>query len=644
MNRISELSVIFLLNALWQVAVIALVAAICARLLRNAPARYRYWLWAASLVLSLALPLQSLLEIREDAPRPVIAQTSEFLPAQEDSAAKESTPAATTSLPVEESGLSLERLMHRRRKPLTAAPGLSLALMSGYALFLLYRLLMLLKAWRRARELRRSAYGLEINAQTALVAERCRKAFKLQKVPLLFSKVAVVPITVGAREPVIILPESFSVERSEETLASVVGHEMAHIARRDYALNLCYQILCVPISFHPLANFIERQLSGARELACDELVTERVLEPQAYARALVRVVAGIVAPASRAFMLGVFDANILEERIMKLTRNRKRLGTRAARLLTLNICALLGLLCIALSTFSFSLQSGSSAYAGAFALKEEASSARVEAPAEQTQFASPAPGQESATTTPAKVTQTKDSGDAEERAAAACLAEKQRDTGAIPSLIVMLGDDTPIMRMRCWDGDRWSPALDSFKQPSPGEVAALALASMGTPALEDLTRALDNGNPSVRRNAAWAIGELTNMSRDGRAMAVPSLILLLQDSDEWVRMAAARALGEIRDERGAQGLVAQLSDSQWRVRRLAAWALGEMKEESAIEPLGSVLVSDTQPEVRSLAAWALGEIQSSKAISFLKQALSDPEPDVRDKARWALSEIEDVDG
>ena len=59
--------------------------------------------------------------------------------------------------------------------------------------------------------------------------------------------------------------------------------------------------------------------------------------------------------------------------------------------------------------------------------------------------------------------------------------------------------------------------------------------------------------------------------------------MLLDDADEWVRMAAARALGEIRDERAVEGLIAQLSDRQWQVRKVAAWALGEMKEKRSVE-------------------------------------------------------------
>jgi hypothetical protein len=150
---------------------------------------------------------------------------------------------------------------------------------------------------------------------------------------------------------------------------------------------------------------------------------------------------------------------------------------------------------------------------------------------------------------------------------------------------------------------------------------------------------LDNSNAVARRNAAWAIGELTGMIPGQRAAAVPQLINLLRDTDAWVRMAAARAIGEVRDRRASDTLIVTLSDADWRVRRLAAWALNEMKDRRAVAALCRLLLSDSRAEVRQAAAEALGEIASAEALPSLEQALNDPEAGVRAKAGWAIDEI-----
>src|ERR1041385_6998878 len=57
MRTISQLLLTFLLNSVWQIALIASLASISAWLLRDSTARYRHWLWVAALLLSVGVPL-----------------------------------------------------------------------------------------------------------------------------------------------------------------------------------------------------------------------------------------------------------------------------------------------------------------------------------------------------------------------------------------------------------------------------------------------------------------------------------------------------------------------------------------------------------------------------------------------------------
>ncbi|HYV82321.1 MAG TPA: M56 family metallopeptidase [Pyrinomonadaceae bacterium] len=612
MLRTSEFILNFVLNSFWQIAAIVAVTFIASWLLRNGPARYRHALWVVALVASLIVPLLT---------------ASRLVPAWISSAQISTEPGAVApgrlnnSSPQQDS--NVDHIGTRRTTTLSTTPRIILFVTLAYALFILLRAIRLARFWQRKERLRQTATRTSLAPEVMTAADQCRSLLAIQNVTVTRSSKARVPYTIGARHPLIVLPDAYCSTVDEAKLLSVIGHEMAHVARRDFLTNLFCELLCIPISFHPITYLLKREIDRTRELACDELVAGRVLAPKVYARSLLWAADVTRQYSSQAFMLSIFDGRILEERIVRLMKSNTHIGVRFARALLFAAISILCLSALSLTMFGFELQT------------------QVRAAVTQSILTSTAAAvQDRISPIPAAQQPRNDNRTQDDRATSACDAGKRGDTEAIPSLIAMLGDDSKIQFVKCWDTSRWSPALETFKHPSPGEQAALVLASFGRPALTPLTNQLDSPNPTVRRNAAWAIGELHNMLPGERANAVPQLITLLGDSDEWVRMAAARALGELRDTRALSKLVATLSDDDWRVRELAVWALSEMKDPRAVTALCNVLLSDVRVEVRRGAAEALGEISSADALPTLKQALNDKEPSVSAKAAWAISEIE----
>jgi beta-lactamase regulating signal transducer with metallopeptidase domain len=613
MLRTSEFILNFVLNSCWQIAAIVAVAALASLLLKNGPARYRHALLVVALAACLVVPLLT---------------ATRFVPAWISSlpvATLQTVPSAVAPGPANNSGaedLSVDHIGNRRTTTVSATPRSVLFLVFAYTVFILGRGIRLARFWRRKERLRTSATRTGLALEVEAAAECCRELLEIRNVTVTRSKEARVPYTLGARRPLIVLPDAYCSTVDEAKLLSVVGHEMAHVARRDFLTNLLCELVALPISFHPLTYLLKREIDRTRELACDELVTRRVLAPKVYARSLLWAADVSRQYKSQAFMLSIFDGKILEERIVRLMRSNKR--TRFARVLMFAAIFVLCLSAMSLSLFAIELQTQVRAAV--------TQSILTSIPSAVQDRVGPV-SRESRNETPTSPTAQ------DNRAMSACDATRRGDVEIIPTLISMLGDDSKIQFVRCW-GTNWGPALQTFKHSSPGEMAALSLASFGRRAFAPLSNQLDSSNAVVRRNAAWAIGELTNMAPGERATAVPQLITLLGDSDEWVRMAAARALGELRDERALTKLVATLSDDDWRVRELAVWALSEMKDARAVTALCNVLLADNRVEVRRGAAEALGEIRSADALPALRQALNDRETGVSTKAAWAISEIE----
>src|SRR5206468_8995299 len=120
------------------------------------------------------------------------------------------------------------------------------------------------------------------------IFEKCQAAIGVTSVRILCSTAVPVPITVGIWKPLIILPERLLHDVDEEVLTSAIGHELVHVARRDYLANLIYEFISLPLSFHPAAAFLRRRIKQTRELCCDEAVATKLLRAETYARSLVR--------------------------------------------------------------------------------------------------------------------------------------------------------------------------------------------------------------------------------------------------------------------------------------------------------------------------------------------------------------------
>jgi len=349
MRTASQLLLTFLLNACWQIALVTAFASLSSLLLRNSAARYRHWVWVAALFLALGIPLTTSSQMLGES---VVAFVSQ--------------PAETTTIqPV----LFTERRAIGFSESLEAPDvfllnrSIAVLLIGIYVAVLAYGAYRFVSAWFVTGHLRRTSIELDDNERISGLLQHCASAISgaSDVVQIRFSESVPVPITIGVLKPIIILPQQLLAEANDEVLTSAIGHELIHVRRRDYALNFIYELLYLPLLFHPAAGLIRRRIRQTRELSCDELVAERVLNAEIYARSLVKLASS--APPLRRLSVtttvGIADADILEARIMSSLRKPK-LDSPLKRMILIGVSLLLALPCIAAASFAMRFEVGPS--------------------------------------------------------------------------------------------------------------------------------------------------------------------------------------------------------------------------------------------------------------------------------------------
>lgn len=94
------------------------------------------------------------------------------------------------------------------------------------------------------------------------------------------------PLTLGFWKPVILFPAGMLLELSPAQVEALLLHELAHIRRYDYLVNLFQVLLELCFFYHPLFWLISREAHTLREFCCDDMVVRHTQNPLLYAHTL----------------------------------------------------------------------------------------------------------------------------------------------------------------------------------------------------------------------------------------------------------------------------------------------------------------------------------------------------------------------
>jgi len=335
----------YFLNSLWQVPLLFAAGWVAARALRAAGAAAEHRVWVCVLVLQSLLPAFSTLP--REWLQTLFSQTLFFWAGN-----------------AQRGGAHVSVVMG----PGTALVGMSLpaelltAIAIVYAAAIAYFAARFAWRWMKLSTLRREAGKMPLGSAAAAWSAQCSARFGISGVSLATSSRIFGPVTVGFFRKLVLLPTGVAARLPEAELHAAIAHEFAHLHRNDFLKNLVYELLSLPVSYHPVLWLTRERITETREMVCDDMAAQ-ISGRNEYARSLLRLASLLVhgMPGRTPHAIGILDANTFERRVMKLTKNQNEIGG-LRRLAIILACAALGIgTCASAMALSMHVDTGSKA-------------------------------------------------------------------------------------------------------------------------------------------------------------------------------------------------------------------------------------------------------------------------------------------
>ena len=341
----------FVVNAAWQLPLLAAACALLVRLTRPAP-RIAYMLWLFALSLSLALPLAGSLRPSRHIPSHTASQAPSLTriqpfppllpvemrdPQHATDSISAGGPAFFSEQPVTAHAACerwihrLVRVSHGTLRPIALPAWIAWSIAGSW---------LVCCAWAMARLLfRRRATAILLSASQpltlppAILAEyrHCARKMGISAPPLAECDQGG-PALAGLLRPSLLLPSDFVQNSAAERMAAF-AHELAHLSRRDQWTQLLGECVAVPLRWHPASIWVLGELDRTRELATDRLAAQSLDSPQQYAASLLSLAQSMLrGGGSSPFALGLFpstpQSTLLEQRLMHLIQPATALPLR----------------------------------------------------------------------------------------------------------------------------------------------------------------------------------------------------------------------------------------------------------------------------------------------------------------------------
>ena len=265
MSRVTIVALAWtLVHFIWQGAAIALLAGFATAAFRRARPTTRYAVWCGALAAMLLVPLTTFLVLRlppATTPSPASAVVAAFTPVT--AAAAGSSAALSAAEP--NWFLWLVRIW-----------------LSGVVIFGLRSV----SGWALAQRLRSWKTSPATESVERAARSLCERLGIRRAVRILNTAATEVPATLGWLKPVVLLPISAFTVLTPEQIALLIAHELAHVRRHDYVVNLAQAAVETVLFYHPAVWWVSGRIRAEREHCCDDLAVAACGNVNQYVRAL----------------------------------------------------------------------------------------------------------------------------------------------------------------------------------------------------------------------------------------------------------------------------------------------------------------------------------------------------------------------
>jgi len=268
-----------LIHSIWQILLIGLCLKILVFLYKNLSANSRYWLSASALILIIAVSVMTFftyyssensIGYAEDFPYHEefnAIQVNHLDPAGFYSGLNQSIPAIISQYITTNIGLIVSLW-------LTGLLLFNIRFAGGY--------------WHTHRLKKRNLLPLNNEWKNRLIDLKYK--LRINKViRMAESTVIQIPMVIGHLKPIILLPVGMLTALPYDQVEAIITHELAHIKRNDYLINLIKSFIEVIFFYHPVTWWISSMMNDERENCCDDLTIKTCGESSSLQNALLNL-------------------------------------------------------------------------------------------------------------------------------------------------------------------------------------------------------------------------------------------------------------------------------------------------------------------------------------------------------------------